>query len=235
MENIKGIIFDYGGTIDSRGVHWSEIIWDGYQAVRVGVNKEIFRDAYVFAERELARVHHIEPSDNFLQMMRRKIAIELKWLVDNNHLLPGADTAFTEPVARYCYDAALNAIADARPVLEKLAERFPMVLVSNFYGNIDTVLRDFNLRHLFKGVIESSVVGVRKPDPTIFRLGVVALDLPAQQVLVVGDSLKKDILPARSIGCQTAWLKGKGWTEAEDLQTDPAAITSLAQVLDVAL
>ena len=31
MENtdIKGIIFDYGGTIDSRGVHWSEIIWDG--------------------------------------------------------------------------------------------------------------------------------------------------------------------------------------------------------------
>ena len=29
MEKITGIIFDYGGTIDSRGVHWSEVIWDG--------------------------------------------------------------------------------------------------------------------------------------------------------------------------------------------------------------
>ena len=63
MENIKGIIFDYGGTIDSRGVHWSEVIWAGYQANAVPVDKSIFRDAYVFAERELARtsvLHELE-------------------------------------------------------------------------------------------------------------------------------------------------------------------------------
>ena len=59
--DIRGIIFDYGGTIDSRGVHWSEIIWDGYceaGADRV-MNKEQFREAYVHGERELARVRHI--------------------------------------------------------------------------------------------------------------------------------------------------------------------------------
>ena len=37
---IKGIIFDYGGTIDSRGVHWSEVIWQGYEALQVPVSKE---------------------------------------------------------------------------------------------------------------------------------------------------------------------------------------------------
>jgi len=103
-----------------------------------------------------------------------------------------------------------------------------MVLVSNFYGNVDEVLRDFDLRRYFTGVIESAVVGVRKPDPRIFQLGVVALGLPANEVLVVGDSLRKDILPARSLGCRTAWIKGRGWTPDEDAATDPALISNLA-------
>ena len=42
---IKGIIFDYGGTIDSNGMHWAEVIWRAYQANRVPVEKEIFRNA----------------------------------------------------------------------------------------------------------------------------------------------------------------------------------------------
>lgn len=55
--DVKGIIFDYGGTIDSNGDHWSEVIWDGYQESRIPVNKEQFRNAYVYAERALARNH----------------------------------------------------------------------------------------------------------------------------------------------------------------------------------
>ncbi len=39
-ELIKGIIFDYGGTIDSRGIHWSEVIWDAYVACGVKVDKD---------------------------------------------------------------------------------------------------------------------------------------------------------------------------------------------------
>ena len=54
----------------------------------------------------------------------------------------------------------------------------------------------------------------------------------SNEVLVVGDSLRKDILPAESLGCQTLWLKGKGWTEEEDQQTHPNTITRITQVLD---
>ena len=76
---------------------------------------------------------------------------------------------------------------------------------------------------------------MRKPDPQIFRLGVEALGLLPGEVLVIGDSYKKDIVPAESIGCRVAWLKGKGWTADEDAVTHPAAISRLSQVLDVAL
>lgn len=108
-----------------------------------------------------------------------------------------------------------------------------MVLVSNFYGNIKTVLADFGLDKFFSDIIESSVVGVRKPDPEIFRLGVKALRMPADSILVVGDSYRKDILPARAAGCATLWFKGRGWTQEEDDITDPDAIEELARVTEI--
>ena len=27
---LKGIIFDYGGTLDTDGLHWSEVLWTAY-------------------------------------------------------------------------------------------------------------------------------------------------------------------------------------------------------------
>ena len=53
-QTVRGVILDYGGTLDSRGVHWSEVIWKAYEASGVPVSKEQFRESYVEAERELA-------------------------------------------------------------------------------------------------------------------------------------------------------------------------------------
>ena len=235
--NIKGIIFDYGGTIDSRGVHWSWVIWDGYRKAQVPISLEQFREAYVFAERELAKVRHILPSDNFLQLLRKKMTIELQYVEQQNWTDASQEqlAEWGEIIAQHCYAEAKRSIAEALPVLVTLSSRFPLMLVSNFYGNIDEVVRDLGIRHFFKGIIESAVVGIRKPNPTLFRLGVDALELEAEQVLVVGDSLKKDILPAHSLGCATAWMQGPGWTEDEndaiDVPADTYRITSLTQLL----
>ena len=238
MREVRGIIFDYGGTLDSCGIHWSEVIWDGYchAGLDSGITKEQFREAYVNAERELARVRHIMPNDDFLSLMRKKIAIEFRALRTSLPTSPTAIAALNEDavetIATYCDDSARHCIEQARPVLESLGSKYPMMLVSNFYGNIDTVLHTYNIRHLFKGIIESAVVGVRKPNPTLFRLGIDALELEPQQVLVVGDNLHKDIEPAESLGCRVLWLKGKGWTASDDALTHPCTITSITQVMD---
>lgn len=230
---IKGIIFDYGGTIDSRGVHWSEIIWDGYRHAGVDVDKKSFRDAYVHAERELAKTRHILPHHNFHDLLLIKMRIELEEL-SRMGKFPSSDIeAKATAIARYCYDSARQCVEEARPVLERLAACYPLVLVSNFYGNVESVLADFDLTHYFRSIIESAVVGVRKPDPRIFSLGVEALGLQPGEVLVIGDSYKKDILPAESIGCQVLWIKGKGWTADEDAVTHPNIIKSLQEVLEL--
>lgn len=229
---IKGIIFDYGGTIDSFGNHWSEVIYDGSRAVGPAVDKQEFRTSYVNVERLLARERHILPTHTFHDLMQIKIRLEIDDLVRRGILQPDA-AELADAIAGYCYDYARLSVDTARPVLAALAEKFPMVLVSNFYGNVEAVLRDMEIRHYFRGIIESAVVGVRKPDPRIFEMGVIALGLKPDEVLVVGDSLRKDIYPARSLGCQTAWIKGKGWTPEEDAAQDTAQIPSLASLLDL--
>lgn len=229
---IKGIIFDYGGTLDSGGDHWSEVTWDAYQQSGVKVEKLQFREAYVFAERELARTRHILPEHNFNDLLYIKMQIELQELCRMGLFNATEVNDKAREIADICYASARKFIDLARPVLDELYKKYPMVLVSNFYGNIESVLADFGLSHYFQKIIESAVVGVRKPDPKIFQMGVDALGLKPEEVLVIGDSLRKDILPAESIGCHTQWLKGKGWTAEEDAQTHPNTIKELKDVLN---
>lgn len=228
---IKGIIFDYGGTIDSNGMHWAEVIWMAYEACRMPVSKDVFREAYVHGERTLGKTPIIQPHHTFHDMLRIKMAIQVDWLIANGHLSE-AETpeGLADKLAEWCYAYARKAIDNARPVLEQLHARFPMVLVSNFYGNIESVLKDFALDHLFGSIVESAVVGIRKPDPRIFTLGVEALGFPAVNTVVIGDSYDKDIQSAASIGCQTIWLKSIGWTAYKGDETANAVISDFREL-----
>lgn len=128
-------------------------------------------------------------------------------------------------MARYINAKTLALLNENKQVLEHLKQKgYPMVLVSNFYGNINQVLKDAGIDGYFEDVIESAVVGVRKPNPAIFALGVCALDLPASQVLVVGDTYGKDIIPAHKLGCHTLWIKGLQWEEKKVDESIPDGI-----------
>lgn len=228
---IKGIIFDYGGTIDSGGDHWSYVIEDAWQKAGVEVDEAKFREAYVFAERELARTLHILPHHDFHDLLKIKMRIELSHLAEMGYFNPDEVEAKSAEIAAICYAAAKGSIEKARPVLEKLHARYPMVLVSNFYGNVETVLKDFDLLKYFRKVIESAVVGVRKPDPEIFLMGVRALELNPEEVLVIGDSYKKDIEPAIKAGCEAVWIKGRVWSPEEEATLYPRTVKELGEVL----
>lgn len=60
LKDIQGVIFDYGGTIDTNSRHWAAVLWDKYMEHQVPVDKESFREAYVFGERALARYPFVQ-------------------------------------------------------------------------------------------------------------------------------------------------------------------------------
>lgn len=231
LEKVKGIIFDYGGTIDTNGRHWAEVIWEGYQALGVNISKEVFREAYVAAERALATEKLIEPDFPFLDTISLKINEQFIWLNTNGHIkIKEVGLRKVNDIAVYCEKLAQECIKEAYPVLEQLDKKYPMVLVTNFYGNMHTVLKGYKLDSYFKTVVESAVVGVRKPDPQIFRLGVEALELQPEEIVVIGDSYKKDIVPAQGIGCQTVWLKNTGWEPYKGDETADAIISDFQEL-----
>lgn len=266
--DIKGIIFDYGGTLDTRGDHWSEVLWQGYEHFGIGVaddeevepgvsiHKQAFRDAYVYGERALAVNPIVTPDFHFEDILREKLILELNFLAGKELLETGKDDSEKQAklgnpgkdsdasseslflslsdseihqiavdMARYINAKTLELLQENKQVLEHLKQAgYPMVLVSNFYGNINQVLKDAGIDGYFQNVIESAVVGVRKPNPAIFALGVCALDLPASQVLVVGDTYGKDIIPAHKLGCHTLWIKGLQWEEKKVDESIPDGI-----------
>lgn len=231
LDKIRGIIFDYGGTIDSNGKHWAEVLWDAYQDVNVPITKDIFREAYVHVERFLAVNPLVRPEHNFRNLLRIKTDLQIEYLVSNNYLELGEKTdGYSLAISEQCYNFAKDIISEEIPIIKKLYDKYPMVLVSNFYGNVTSVLEDFELLPYFQSIVESSVVGVRKPDPAIFALGVNELNMPAESIVVIGDSHAKDIVPASKNGCATIWLQGPGWGDDEEGATADVVITDFKEL-----
>lgn len=232
---MQALIFDYGGTLDTDGRHWAHVLWEGYCEAQVPVTNAQFREAYVYGERALAKTPIVLPEDTFRDVLDKKVAQQFAFLQAAQIWTDTSDVcdAKLKTVVAYCHDYALRHVTQARAVLSQLRPKYRMVLVSNFYGNIAAILRDFELAAYFDAVIESAVVGVRKPDPEIYRLGVKATGCEATEVTVIGDSYDKDIVPATTVGCRTIWLRGEGWSgdTAGDLAT--YEISALPEVLQI--
>ncbi|MDR3095187.1 MAG: HAD family hydrolase [Bacteroidales bacterium] len=212
MNTVKGIMLDYGGTVDTNGIHWAEVFWAQYEAEKVPVSRDLFREAYKFAERTVAVQQLILPHFDFEQTLRVKIRLQLDYLLHKGALpFDLQPSALAEKITAACDALVRRTIDKARPVLEQLTQMCPLAVVSNFYGNLNTVLTAYNIRHYFLYVVESAVVNIRKPDPAIFLKGVELLGCQAAETVVAGDTYSKDIVPAKAAGCRTIWLKGQEW------------------------
>ena len=214
----KAVVFDFGGTLDTGGCHWARVLYKAYRNVGVDVTWEDFKEVYVATERKMES-GVVQSTDTMREMLSKKIA---------THNLHG-------DILDEVYDKVLGHAQKSRAVLLQLKQRVQLAVVSNFYGNLQTVLEELNLADLFSVVIDSTVVGVRKPDARIFSMAIEQLGVLPQNVTVVGDSIKNDILPAQQLGCKTVWVKGEAWEDkpSATAHQSTAEITDINQLMQV--
>ena len=228
---IKALLFDYGGTLDTNGHHWFEVLWEAYLSEDIQASKEQLREAYIYGERTLEKKPLICSDHNFLDILRIKCHLQTDFMLRNGYLLSQTEAErLAEAVANSCYQTARRNTASTHKMLAAFKKKYKLALVSNFYGNLSTVLRDFGLYGYFDKIVESAHVSHRKPDPQIFRMAVDDLELECDECIVIGDSYTNDILPAQSIGCATIWLKGKGWNDKNQL--DDNAVDNCIAVIN---
>jgi putative hydrolase of the HAD superfamily len=80
-------------------------------------------------------------------------------------------------------------------------------VVSNFYGNLDRVLADARLERYFAAVVDSSRLGIFKPELGIYEAALKKMRAAPAETAMVGDSLSKDCAPAKALGMRTVWLR----------------------------
>lgn len=227
---IKNIIFDYGGTLDTHGIHWSEKFWEVYQHFNLPVEREVFRKAYVYSERYIPNI--IKKDFGLERTYKTQIYYQFKYLESNN-LLSGFSYMILDVLANHLVNQVKSNIEITKLTLAKLEQDYTLGLISNYYGNVDKVLEELDLRKYFKAIIDSAVVGVRKPNKEIFQIAFNKLDSKAEETSMVGDSYGNDIAPAKLLGCKTIWLKGKGWSKVEDTSSADFIIESFKQLPDL--
>lgn len=94
-----------------------------------------------------------------------------------------------------------------------------MVVISNWDDRLPALLKALGLADFFETIVFSAGVGVEKPFPGIFQSALEALDLPAEQVVHIGDRIREDVEGARGVGMQSIHLtRGSDSGDLQDLR-----------------
>jgi 2-haloalkanoic acid dehalogenase type II len=124
---------------------------------------------------------------------------------------------------------------DVPAVLESLADRYALVLVTNGLGDLQREkIEAVRLERWFRRLAISGEVGSWKPDPGIFRRALELAGVEPHEAVMVGDSLERDVRGARSLGIRTVWVRRYPHLQVLDaLQPDHTAedLRSLAEIL----
>lgn len=193
-----GILFDFGGTLDGDGLHWPLRFFLAYREAGGTLERGDFEPRFARSDLALAAL----PGVGRLGF-RAAIETQASLLARE---LPNGDASLAQRMADLLRESAHTVVERNRPMLERLASRYHLGVVSNFTGNLEPVLEELGIRRLFAAVSDSAVVGVAKPDARIFVRTLEALGVAAADAWMAGDNPDADIRPSRALGMRTCWV-----------------------------
>ena len=207
---MRSVLFDYGGTLDSDGSTWIERFYPIYKENGVDVARALFDRAFYDSDDGLPGRYALDGLN-----LEQTLRLQVRGVLDA--LAPERADRADKIAGRFAEDSRRQFRA-LKPVLERLAGRYRLGVVSNFYGNLDGILRAEGLRAHFSVVADSGVLGVTKPDPEIFLHAARALDSRPEECVMVGDSVPRDIKGAAAAGMKQVLVCAK--TQAPDAGQD---------------
>jgi len=194
------VLLDFGGTLDADGLTWKERFFRLWEAEGAAGSRAAFDPVFYAADDAL--VGAIPRTLSFEDTVRRLSAGLARGL-------DVRDAAAIERVAgRFLADAHRH-LRRNQALLERLRPRYRLGVVSNFYGNLDTVCHNVAILPFFGVIVDSEQVGCSKPDPRIFWTALERLGVAPADATFVGDSATRDMAGARALGMRHIWLTGE--------------------------
>ncbi len=123
------------------------------------------------------------------------------------------DTNFIMHLANEYYKSLESGIAlfpDVQKILAKLQHTFALYLVIEGYKDTQQMLIDWlNIKAYFQDIFISGEIGKTKLDGGLFSYALAQSNLASSEVILVGDSYKKDVVGALTAGIRIIWLNKK--------------------------
>ncbi len=218
IDNVEWLLFDFGGCLDSDGLHSRAIFFHLF--VQSGVvdsdEWELFQDAYSYADKKAVK-ESLLVNMNLSQMNR-----QLSLLI--NEQLNRLDDEQVYAVADRITSFQSEYLNRNRGVLLGLVKKFKLGIISNFSGNLEIILDEFKMLDIFDFVLDSYHVGVAKPDSKIFKLALEKCGVSADKICYMGDNAIRDIIPAHKLGFKTIHIYNAQESRIKTKKCSPDAI-----------
>ena len=220
--DVRGILFDFGGTLDGDGLHWLDHFCALYRRLGLDFPREQIRAAFDFAESQSLGGEAIREAP--LEQMVGQLVV---WQFSQLEVMDPELQA--EVVRRFAGAIRRVAQRNVRILGELAARGFRLGVISNGCGNTARLCEELGYAPWFDFVLDSTLVGLRKPDPKFHVHAAAQFGLKRSEILMIGDSFERDIKPARSVGMRTVWLHRSSVSSEEA----NAVINSLALLPDL--
>jgi putative hydrolase of the HAD superfamily len=102
------------------------------------------------------------------------------------------DTFFETAYGRFAEAGVWKLYPEVPEVLEILAHRFELAVVSNFDGRLRLILNHLGVAKYFRHIFLSSELGADKPDSLIYQRSLELSGFSSKEVLHAGDDPKRD-------------------------------------------
>lgn len=201
--SLRACLFDFGGTLDADGVTWQERFFRIYGKNGIRPDREVFRRAFYSADDTLIAKGTLRGAG-----IRDTLARQVDLVLDGLGLSDTPSTVRDALAGEFLADIQ-RTIERNKPILARLRARYRLGVVSNFYGNLEEVCADLGISAFFDCLVDSSLVGVMKPDPLIFRTALDRMILKPEETLFIGDNVTRDLEGAKALRMPHAWLSGE--------------------------
>lgn len=115
----------------------------------------------------------------------------------------------------------------AHETLDYLKGNYTLHIITNGFEEAqEKKMNASNLKHYFKTVTNSEMVGVKKPNPKIFNFALNLASAKIEESIMIGDSIEADIEGAKAIGMEAIYFDYKN----AYYQENHKRITKLAEL-----
>ena len=220
MKDIRALIFDFGGTLDGNGIHWLERTYQFIHERHPEITREAFDEADRAAITEFA---FGEASDEWFHQDGSMLPVgaiasehaarcTLRETADaiaaGIYKRLGLSEKMKDAYVDWFCEGAAKSLAENRRWLETLQGTYQLAVISNNFGNARGWCDEYGLSPLLEVIIDSTVLGIAKPDARIFEAALSELGVAPHQAVYVGDSYSADMVGGKNAGLWTAWLVG---------------------------